>query len=170
VTGWGVGVVFQGAVLTQTLVKALGVRAFTTLANACLAVGLATMGSSHRSGVYIGGVLMTLPGLNGSGANGVRGVATAMAKSEGIRGGDFAAMFNNLRAMVGAVSSAMAGLVYARCVERGVSPGRTYLMLATFAAVVPQVIMQMVRLPGERAVVPSLGPSLGQRELQGNRP
>ena len=90
VTGYGIGVVFQGAVLTQRLVKALGVRAFTSLANLCMALGLAVMGSSHRSAIYLAGVLLTLPGLNGSAANGVRGVATAMAKEEGIHGGDFA--------------------------------------------------------------------------------
>ena len=69
------------------------------------------------------------------------------------------AMFNNLRALVGAVSTAMAGLVYARCIERGVSPGRTYFFMATFTAVVPQAIMHaFVRLPGEEKAFTSAVP------------
>jgi len=143
---WGLNVVIQAAVIVPFLTKKLSVGAFTTVANALLALGLCIQGCSDSGPLYMLGAYVGLPGMNGSSANALRGVANVMAAEDGF-GAEYAAMFNNCRSIVGSFATLVLGFTYARCVEKGMNPGNAYIVSAILGCMVPQAMLYYIELP-----------------------
>jgi len=144
VVAWGATAVLSGAIIVPTLLKQLGTRTFTTIANCCLATACCLQGASSNGVSYCIGTAIAVPGMNGSSANGLRGLCNKYAEDDGFGGGEFSAMFNNLRAVVGALATASLGYSYAFCRDNGLKPGISYALAGVAGAVIPQVLLQSV--------------------------
>lgn len=142
---WACAVLLQGVLVVPSLLRRLGVRGFSTCANLALFLGLGLQGATEKGIFYKLGAVIALPGINGASATGLRGPCLALAVDAGFTTAEFTAMFNNLRSVVSAISTALFGITYARCQQSGLPPGAgAYWLAALLGAAVPQILLQQV--------------------------
>jgi len=141
---YGFLVVVQAVAIVPKLLKNLGPIKFTAMANLCMALGMCLQGISENGAVYASGILVSLPAMNGSASNGLRGTANKLAAEAGFGAGTFSAIFNSLRAVAGAICTSMLGFAYGWFRDHGMHPGYAYLCAAFFGSVVPQALFQLM--------------------------
>eukprot|EP00930_Biecheleria_cincta_P070856 TRINITY_DN58444_c0_g1_i1.p1 TRINITY_DN58444_c0_g1~~TRINITY_DN58444_c0_g1_i1.p1 ORF type:complete len:414 (-),score=55.27 TRINITY_DN58444_c0_g1_i1:117-1358(-) len=123
----------SGQFLAPRIIRTFGASAFTDLTAVLNALAFGIWGaSSSVVGLWLG-LLLHVPGCNGTGASMVKADMITRAEQLGIRRAEINAHFMNLRAMLVTIVPMLLGRLYAALVPSGHGE-RAWYLLASFAA------------------------------------
>lgn len=140
--GYGVMMVFNGAVFQKKALPALGPRMFVTMANIMGTVAMLTKGSIHKGWAYTLGLLFNTPAINAMGGVPIKAAGAIKAGEAGLGNADYAAKFGNLRALIYVFGPQLYLRIFARQMAAKSNPGLSYFVVALMAFVIPEIMHQ----------------------------
>lgn len=150
ITVWGIACTFSGMRLVPMLMKTLGSRAYTTLANAGNAANYALVstlpklsGVSQQALLYFA-LLLLLPGINGNNSSGCKGWAQSFAARSGLAPGEYAGYFANARALTTMLAPFVYGRIYENCQKRNVRPTIIWVIAAILGSLAPELLWRSI--------------------------
>jgi DHA1 family tetracycline resistance protein-like MFS transporter len=114
---YGVMMFSSGKYICPYLINNIGARNFTSLTLCSSAAAFGLWGSFPKPWALMLGMLLYYPGINATSANAMRAMGTDHAVAAGYGRGEFAGLFNNLRAVTVAAASPIYGNLYAFCAQ-----------------------------------------------------
>lgn len=166
---YGTLCVMSGVSLTPYLLRTLTPRRFTSFTNWMNALGFLLRGITENPWVFLLATVPMLPGVNGASASALKALSSDLASAEGFGKGEFSAWVNNLRAVAGSVAPFIYGNYYAWARRRGVPPGSVFFVAAAMGAVLPELLLRLVRdeeLRPAKAASQSVPQVAGSRSTQ----
>ena len=133
---------FAGGMLTKNvLMPRLGGMGYTRLAFALSSAGFSTFGTFHNKLAYWLGLLMLLPGINGTAGSYCKGALwTGHATATGMGKGEMTAANANLRSLLYIMGPVLYTRVYAYFTARKGNAGAAYYMAALVGCVCPLLL------------------------------
>lgn len=141
---WGAMVIFGGGFVQPRLRKMLSGYSYSTVANLALWLSLSLNGLAEKALGTVamwGGLPLLMPGINGGNATAVDRLSFEIGSKEGYGFGEMSAWGTNARTMMQSLDIILQGMWYARCKERGRSPGSTWMLAGFICGGLPQLLI-----------------------------
>ena len=142
---YGLMMFVGGAKIQPKLVKALGPRGFTsfTLLLSATYFGICAASPAKTKSYLAAAMILGFPSFNATGANVLKAKATDHAVAMGYGRGEYAGLFNNLRALSVATAPLLYGEMYAYFIRKKIPVGQVWTFIALISAVIPEAIHRM---------------------------
>eukprot|EP00912_Choanoflagellata_sp_UC4_P001990 UC4_evm4s1277 len=143
---FGVLMFSSGKFVVPELVKRLGPRGFTTFAFCSNFLAYSLWASKPSLARLITGMLLLWPGINANCNLAIKGMATDHAVAAGYGKGEYAGLFNNLRAVTVTSAPIFYGMLYSFCIKKSPpsNPSRysgiPWIVAASVGSLLPELI------------------------------